>query len=73
MSRLMTPVEAAAFSTACGVAERLSRDNECTMHVNAVVIVNGFGPAAPTVALSFHASDWYTSEGTVRSYTDGAV
>ncbi len=58
------------FKATCQRAREISKDECCTIHVNALVAV-GSGGREFDLSVSFVRSDWYSSECTVRTYTKG--
>ena len=50
-------------------AERQSADG-CTVHINARVRMFTYS-TEPRFEVSFHVSDWYDSDATIESWTNG--
>lgn len=57
---------AATFAEACIIAQRLSKREECTIYVNAVVrLIHGI----PTIT-EYLVSDWYNSDSSLTLFTN---
>lgn len=54
------------YHLVCARARNGSIKDECTMHVNAKITISG-----DIITMSFHASDWYDSDCTVRTFHNG--
>ena len=64
-------VDATEFTDACHRVAAYSRTHECTAHLNATVRITEWASGAPLVTVTFRTSDWYDSDTTVATWTNG--